>query len=441
MRFLLRTSPYQPAPADASLVDWFLGRSGGTVQYGGTLLDAVRPPPGAMDLLRVAVAAYVADRVTPREASWRREIDLVVPSSDPDRLRDAASVLCEALGFLTSDRWTLTPADVELGVLAPRPPMVAVDAVCLFSGGLDSLAGAIDLLGRGQRLCLVSHYEGGVAPTRQRELGDAVQAHFGAGHVRRRYLFLRPAAPAAAQARPLPTDREDTTRGRSLLFIAAGLAVASAHGPEVALHFPENGFIGLNVPLTRSRPASLSTRTTHPHFVRVLSRTAAVLGVTNPLVNQFALMTKGEALAASPAPDLLAELAPRSVSCSHPEAARFDELPPMNCGRCLPCMIRRAALHHIGQDTSDGYVRDVLRESEVLELDDAGADARAVALSLARPVAEGDVIRNGPLTRDEMTDYLSLYERGRAELRAWLSSGHPRLLRAARLEPAVGSGA
>lgn len=62
---------------------------------------------------------------------------------------------------------------------------------------------------------------------------------------------------------------ETTTRGRSVLFLALGVAVASGLGPARLL-VPENGFISLNVPLTPPRSGSFSTRTTHPHLIALL---------------------------------------------------------------------------------------------------------------------------------------------------------------------------
>jgi hypothetical protein len=76
----------------------------------------------------------------------------------------------------------------------------------------------------------------------------------------------------------------------------------------------ENGFIGVNVPLTRARAGSLSTRTTHPHFMGLLSQASTTIGVHNPVVNPYRLQTKGEVLAGSRNPSLLRQLVPSSVS-------------------------------------------------------------------------------------------------------------------------------
>ena len=48
------------------------------------------------------------------------------------------------------------------------------DGVMLFSGGLDSLAGAVDYLEAGERLLLVSHYDFGQLASLQQTLAAAL---------------------------------------------------------------------------------------------------------------------------------------------------------------------------------------------------------------------------------------------------------------------------
>ena len=171
--------------------------------------------------------------------------------------QSASESMIEAISFLSEDRWSLRLAKTDEKAQDPVAG-VSCDAVCLFSGGLDSLAGAIHLLEEGLSVCLVGHYEVGLTPRRQWQLAKELTAHYGDGRVTLLQLFLRPAPARGLQERPLPSAGEKTTRARSLLFVAAGLAVASAIGDAVPLYMPENGFIGINVPLTAARSGSLS---------------------------------------------------------------------------------------------------------------------------------------------------------------------------------------
>lgn len=415
------------APADAVALDWLPGDRRSTVQSSPELLAGLRPSVPARDLLRVAVAGYAIDRLSARTRthdSWTRELELSVPISRHVPWADAQAPLTQALDFLSGDRWQLGFRVTDQARGGPDGGDLVADAVCLFSGGLDSLAGAIDLLDDGKQVVLVGHYEGGLAPKRQRELAAALQSEYGAEAVSLRQLSLRPAPVNSAQERPLARGRENTMRARSLLFIAAGLAVASAIGRNVPLYIPENGYIGINVPLTWSRPASLSTRTTHPYFFDRLRATFDAIGLTNPLENPYRLTTKGEMLAAGANLALLARLAPRSLSCAHPETARFTKRPkrPLgNCGYCYPCLIRRAALHTIHEDT-ERYAYDIAVEPELLQSSQKGASLRALIRVLAQRSSPTDVLRNGPIPNGEAAQFAAMYERGRGELRRWLEA-------------------
>jgi 7-cyano-7-deazaguanine synthase in queuosine biosynthesis len=421
--FQLRVSLTEPARPDAMLLDWSRTQRA-TIDIGGDLL-ATRPPSAAIELLRLAGCVYCIDKVVPRARAtdaWTRDLSLEVPVVEEEAWRSATPALTDALDFLSGDRWTVAVTPATEGPQKAESEYL-MDAVCLFSSGLDSLCGAIDLLEEGASVCLVSHYEGGLTPGRQRELATALRQHYGKDRVRHRSLFLRPAPPRALQARPLPRAVENTTRSRSLLFIAAGLAVASAMGSDVPLHVPENGFIGINVPLTPARSGSLSTRTTHPYFLGRLREALDKLGISNEVVNPFRLHTKGEVVSSSRNPTLLAKLAPRSLSCAHPERARYDKLPQGNCGYCFPCVIRRAAMHRASIDEGGAYTYDVLREVGFVDSDGERPETiRALIRSLRQPMNWTDVIRNGPIPGDERAAFEEVYRRGREELFAWLST-------------------
>lgn len=429
--FQLRATLDEPIISDAILLDWSTTQRG-TIQIAGSLPGAVEPPPTVLDLWRFASAVYCADKIARRSEAadgWTRDISLTAAVQDPGSWRSAVAPLTEAISFLTGDRWTFE--FVESGEpAAERGSSVFADAVCLFSGGLDSLAGAIDLLEEGRTVCLVGHHEGGLAPGRQHELATELASRFGDDRVILRQLFLRPAPPNALQALPLPPgEREKTTRGRSLLFIATGLAMATAIGDNVPLFVPENGFIGINVPLTAARSGSLSTRTTHPFFIDRLRDALSRLGIGAEIHNPYDLRTKGEVLTGSRNLELLAQLAPRSISCSHPEAGRYFELLQGNCGYCYPCIIRRASLHRAGLDSPLGYAMDVLQMDGFIDADSDRADAvRAVVRSLCRRHRWNDVVRNGPIPAENRAAFDGVYRRGRQEVFDWLSTALDRRL-------------
>jgi hypothetical protein len=120
-----------------------------------------------VDLLVLAAHIHAADtrisRNTESQDNWTREIRLVVPVSDVARWTGVSGLLQQMLNFLTGDRWSfdfrVRPKGFER-IVAPLPLVVAkppFDGVSLFSGGLDSLIGAIDALEQGRNPLFVSH--------------------------------------------------------------------------------------------------------------------------------------------------------------------------------------------------------------------------------------------------------------------------------------------
>jgi hypothetical protein len=198
------------------------------------------------------------------------------------------------------------------------------------------------------------------------------------------------------------------------------------------LYVPENGFIGMNVPLTPARVGSLSTRTTHPLYMHRMRRALDLLGLRHPIENPYRLLTKGEALRQTSDRALLLRLAPETVSCSHPEAPRWDKRPQGNCGYCYPCLIRRASLHLVTSDRTS-YAWDALTDETLLRRSSKrGRSLRALATSLGGEERVEDVLINGRIPNGETVAFFDVYRRGRAELRDWLNGAGPALRRRLR---------
>lgn len=432
--FLVRTEASNETDGpDVTVLKWAPGSASADIDCGLDFFRGWRPTRQAADLFLLASAAYCVDKLSPRSEApdaWTRELHLTVPVEAPDRF--PSDRFARALSFLTGDSWHISTYRADMHPLAALPdlppsllPIVDVDSVSLFSGGLDSLCGVIDLLEGSPelRLGLVAHYDGGQASSRQEVLYSRLADVYGADRVALRRLWLRPAAPSVRHAPPLPPV-ETTTRGRSLLFLSAALALASSVSPQSKVYLPENGYIALNVPLTRARTGSASTRTTHPHFLHLLHDATLGAGVPNRLTNPYAFKTKGEMLRGSRNAALLRELAPLTVSCSHPEAARMQERLQGNCGYCFPCLIRRAALAVPGWDDEE-YAWDVLSESVITDETDLqrGADLRAVLSGVFGARPDSDVLRNAPLPAGSHAEHLAVWRRGNDELRSWLRAG------------------
>ncbi len=386
------------------------------------------PSIQVLDLLITASVCYIVDKTVPRtsaEDNWTRDIQLSVPVSDPQAWKKLAPEMSETLTFLTGDEWSLSFSRAAQPLFEPPKGEPLPDVgqprfktVCLFSGGLDSLAGAIDLLSepKNGKVLLIGHYDGPGPRKVQEELASALcevyPERVAIEHVR---VAHRP-----------PEAEEETLRSRSLVFLALGLYCAQAAGPKIPLHMFENGFIALNVPLTPSRRSSCSTRTMHPYFLSHVRSIVAALGISNAVINPYALKTKGECLTGCRNMPLLSKLIDISVSCSH-FSRRQDWIRKnaRNCGYCVPCICRRAALYKAGLDNGQCYGRDIL--SGELTVDDSrqsANDLRAITDFLASPVTPVR-LRKTLLAVTQIPDfdgYIQMACRGFAEIDAWLSS-------------------
>jgi len=324
--------------------------------------------------LLAALGVWAADKLQPRQAAsdaWTREFSLHLPLS-PGWM-PLARRFSRLLNFLTGDDWTLQvrEAPLDLGLQGEWPHPWRPDGVMLFSGGLDSLVGALDFLEAGQRLLLVSHYDFGQLASIQQSLAAALTRHYGPERVH--HLGIRVQFPQAPEL---------SLRSRSLLYLALGLSAAASFGDATPIIIPENGWISLNPPLTLNRLGSCSTRTTHPYFLEQLTGLWRQAGLATPLVNPYEDLTKGEMVRRSRHRELLGRLFGTSVSCTRPVVSRWQRRPAGSCGYCYPCLMRRAALHSVGWDRGEDYLRDALAEPSILAHRGRGRDLRALLVAV-----------------------------------------------------------
>lgn len=88
--------------------------------------------------------------------------------------------------------------------------------------------------------------------------------------------------------------------------------------------------------------------------------------VNNPYWNK----TKGEMATECKNQDILFDTMKLSFSCSSPGKARWKGLSQQHCGYCVPCIIRRAAMHKAFKSDSSLYT--VTSISEMQRKNDIG---------------------------------------------------------------------
>lgn len=292
------------------------------------------PPIWALDLVTIAEVVYLVDNLAQRKGTpdrWTRSLPVSIPVIEPDR--QPVQLLERLLGTITSDVWHI---EFRQGRTPDHQPAIPVEgpprSVALFSGGLDSLSYAATRPSRAsQPVVLVSHWNHtGLKPI-QEELaktlgrsGIALETH--------QFSVMPNSGQSGADA------NEPSTRSRAFLFLAAGVMVAAAYGvPELAV--PENGMLALNPPLTRGRPGSCTTRSTHPRTLQLFNDLLRALGADVRATNPYLPFTKGQVCELARDEHLSDAAIARSVTCGAP-----GRIQHRNCGYCYPCLVRRAGL-------------------------------------------------------------------------------------------------
>jgi hypothetical protein len=330
--------------AGARTLDHGIGRALGDLRRLG-----VYPSEIGLDVLILAAHVHAADTRISRESEsqdgWTREIRLIVPVSDPDRWIAVAPIFVRMLNFLTGDRWSIAfrarqrQFETVTTVRPARQIGPPFDDLALFSGGLDSLIGAIDAVEAGHTPLLISHAGEGATSDAQTTIYKVMKTHYRGRPFERLRLWMKFPVGLVRDS-----DGEDTTRSRSFLFFAVGVFAGTGLEAPFTLKVPENGLIAVNVPLDPLRLGALSTRTTHPFYIARWNDALHQLGLAGRVENPYWDKTKGEMVAACANGGLLRRLVSSSLSCASPTKGRWQGLGMQHCGYCLPCLIRRAAL-------------------------------------------------------------------------------------------------
>ncbi|HWB17388.1 MAG TPA: Qat anti-phage system QueC-like protein QatC [Vicinamibacterales bacterium] len=388
----------------------------------------VVPSETAADLGILAATVTAADTRISRSADaqdgWTREIDIYLPVAQVTQWEALAPLLERTLKFLTGDHWRLFFRErdrkyktlIQIPRTLIRPPFTSV---CLFSGGLDSFIGAIDLFAGDERPILVSHY-GDVSTSSQERCAERIAKMYGdmrPRHVRANVRFDR-------NDFAHEMGEEFTTRGRSFLFFALAALAASGLNRDSIIYVPENGLISLNVPLDRLRVGAWSTRTTHPFYMARWQEILDGLGIAARLENPYRFKTKGEMLAECRNQDIVRKHAADTISCSSPAKARWLGIPLGHCGFCVPCLIRRSAIASaFGKDPTTYTIPD-LRARPLNARAAEGEHIRSFQMMARRlkrrPGLDKILVhKSGPLSdydADEVAAYADVFTRGIEEV-------------------------
>lgn len=337
-------------------------------------------PDRICDLVELAAIIYAADQSCKRlfgktidyGEKWNRSFSFHVAVRDSSfwSQKKVIDSLVATLGFLSDDnyeftftRMTAPPQFQEYLDFSSRTRTAdAVDRVVLFSGGLDSLAGAVEeIICAKRKLALVSHKPVAQIGVRQRELVSELVKRSGDPSLRPVHF------PVLANRIDSP-DGDYTQRTRSFLYAALAAAVAQYFKLQ-SIYFYENGVVSVNLPLCAQEIGGRATRTTHPQTLANIERLFSLV-TEQPFVvrNEFLWETKEDVLRRLQNAGQ-SDLARSSVSCSHTRQYRTDA---PHCGLCSQCLSRYIAgrgADYGDDDPNSGYRHSVLTDPRKLDED------------------------------------------------------------------------
>jgi 7-cyano-7-deazaguanine synthase in queuosine biosynthesis len=374
-------------------------------------------PPLYSDFVRLAATVFFVDRTVSRPRMLRRSLHVEVAVHDPALWDPHIARLGAVLGLLSGDEWMLSfrrRREPRQGTTKALDP---ADVSLLFSGGADSMCGALLARDEGLAPLLVSHFDWRNIGGQQTNTLDAYEQHLGHRPANIRWRFARRATQAGSGA---TFPNETSRRTRSLLFMAFGAAVSAV--TQTDLWIAENGFTSLNPPLSPQSLGALSTRTTHPSFIAGLRETLADVGLDFPVVNRFADKTKGqvfiEATKSLDEPTASAVLS-ATHSCGKPQRLR-GYAPDAQCGVCLGCLVRRGAFIAAGISDHTAYLEQTLSApTRTHWLSDERLSAyRALQERLTAGFDDDDVLALGLPDDADLDGALQLIRDGLRELAA-----------------------
>ena len=346
-------------------------------------------PDRCLDLLEVAAYVFAADRLSsrgPKDAveyhAWSRRLHLVVRVRDYEFWRQSIvnEALRDVLQFATGDqeyRFTFQPGHATHPTSLFDNEDFAVEnssdlSVMLFSGGIDSLAGAVQLIEQtNDHVCLVSHLSQTGTIRTQRRLASALQREFQGRFSH--YKFK-------TNLRKVKS-REETQRSRPFLYGSIAFALASAFGRD-HFYIYENGVTSLNFARRDDLLNSRASRTTHPQTIGRLAKLFSIIAEESfSIETPFLWCTKSdvtEYLKDSGHGHLLTS----SVSCSHTFKSRINAT---HCGECFQCLDRRIGIYGAGADEVDN---ESLYATNIVTSSIQSAEGKTTAVDYLRQAAD-----------------------------------------------------
>ena len=334
---------------------------------------ASRLHPRIADWIEIATAIYLADRFSPRrDLCFRKSLDhrrriisLRLPVSDQKfwKSSETQALLRDALWALTEDDWQFQFVKRNEALSACSQDYLIPEKidgeirVALFSGGLDSFAGAASQV---QIPGTANVFVSGVTHGRM-EVGQSLQIKHLKNHSRADIRHI-PICYGLKEKAASGSLLERSQRSRAFVHITLGAALA-IHMGSYSLFMYENGYGALNLPFDNTQIGIETSKACNPIFHRRMEKfVEALSGKPFTIENPFLFLTKAQALQQSGV-GKFGRCLSETFSCD-----RFPDWREgrPQCGTCPSCILRRFSMEAADLarfDTGDAYARDVKSNS------------------------------------------------------------------------------
>lgn len=307
-----------------------------------------------LDILTIAASIFAVDRGHKRgeREEFARILELHIPVINIGHLQGLMPIVERTLRILSNDTWAISLYQTDGPVYKFQPSKFSPGKVLLFSGGLDSLAAAVEFSQGTGTLALVSHH------TMNWQTTSTQAALYKILVAKGRKLAHHSFFVSARNRGSFDHAIENSQRTRSFLFLTLAAITANRLGSREIVMIAENGQMAVHLPLNSARLAAFSTHTAHPDVLAQMQIfLTAAFQIDFKIENPYVLKTKREVIA--PIVAAIPEAILSSNSCW-----KSSRLPKgaTHCGECIPCFIRRIAIESYQPDQT-AYGRDVFKEN------------------------------------------------------------------------------
>jgi len=234
----------------------------------------------------------------------------------------------ELANFMTGEMWEVVLSET----IIPKKIFFSNDelnlktnSVCLFSGGLDSLAGVCEELRLGLNTLLINYQTN----SHERKVARITFDNYFANN----YHLIQ------FKKVKYTKYNHHTQRTRSLIFIGCAFIYSKLLNiKEIKIY--ENGIMSFNPNVANIRKTS---KTTHPKTIYLINKVMNI--VNTKVINPFIYLTKGEVI--SKIDQQLLSIIKNTVTCSRNPRIKYhkDRGNKYQCGYCISCVLRQIGMN------------------------------------------------------------------------------------------------